>query len=147
ASLESGSDAYVLLFLGSRMGIYESSPGSPALKELRAFPPQLDRSIPVLPSFKTREDFAPLMQAVEGLAMPVGLYGFENFLYVLSRQPAGSGKTHWSMTKIDPVHDKVVATASIDLAADHVTVVPGKRSWAFIEKGPVKGFGLQDVRT
>jgi hypothetical protein len=66
----------------------------------------------------------------------------------MGRRPAPdrSGSTLWTATKIDPRADTVVWTTTIPLAkARHVTVVPGPRQWAFLEKSSARGLFDQDT--
>ena len=125
------------------MSIYASDE-SGNLRRLNAFPAEL-KLAPTVPAFKNRDDFAPLMAAIEKSTMPAGLYAWEGALYVLSRTPFGSQGTRWSLVKIDPMRDEVTGTSVIPSNADHLTVIPGPREWAFIEKGPVKAWGLQAI--
>jgi hypothetical protein len=114
------------------------------VEKMSSFPEGLDQA-PVLPSFTTRDDFAPVMRAVERSKMPTGLYGWGQFLYILTREPLKDGTTRWRLTRIDPRSDRIEGEVVVPSRANHLTVVPGPRAWAFIEKGPVKGFGRQDI--
>jgi hypothetical protein len=103
------------------------------------------RQLPALPQFRTYADVPPLMEAIERSTMPVGLYGWEGFLYVLSRAPSARG-TLWTLTKIDPRLDRIVANSRLPTSANHLTVVPGAKKWALVEKGPVVSWGHQETR-
>jgi hypothetical protein len=98
-----------------------------------------------LPEFLMRHDFVPVMAAVERAAMPAGIYGWEQHLYVLSRMPDGDG-TIWVLRKYD-TEGKLLGMARLPTRANHLTPVPGPTSWAFVEKGPVKDYGIQDIKT
>jgi len=137
-----GDTAYVLKF-GERIGLYKNERGSGKLEEIKGI--QLGKS-PQLPQFKSAQDYVDLMAATEKVSMPVGLYGWNNSLYVLSRSPGAQG-TRWFLTSINPAGESQGITGKVELPiqASHVTVVPGPRSWAFVEKGPVKGYGVQDI--
>jgi hypothetical protein len=136
-----GNTGYILL-MDSKMEIAKVT--KHGLERLSAFPAGLDLS-PQLPSFTTFDDMVPVLHAVERSTMPTGLYGWENALFVLWRKAEGRG-THWYLTKIDPQNDRVLGTVSIlKTSANHLSVVPGPNSWAFIEKGPVRGYGVQDI--
>jgi hypothetical protein len=99
---------------------------------------------PRLPRFLVREDIAPLMKAVEASSMPAGIYGWEGFIYLLSREPSNDG-TRWSLTKIDPIRGTFLGSAVLPTDANHLAVAPGPRYWAFLEKGPVIAFGDQKL--
>jgi hypothetical protein len=83
------------------------------------------------------------METIERSKMPVGLYGWEGFLFVLTREPAQGGGTRWMIHKIDPRKDAVVGSSQIPTRANHLTVVPGPKKWAFLEKGRVQDWGRQ----
>ena len=97
---------------------------------------------PVLPVLSTT-DAAATMRAVEQSAMYAGLYGWDGYLYLLSRAPEGSA-VRWTLTKIHP--DKgIIGSAILPTRANHLTVVPGPTAWALVEKGPVRSYGVQTV--
>ncbi len=138
-----GDTGYILR-MDNRMGIDKTTKGG--LERIAAFPPELDLS-PQLPNFDRFDDLEPVMRAIERSTMPTGLYGWENALYVLWRKADRHG-TRWSLTKIDPENPKVVGTVFIaGTSANHLSVVPGPTSWAFIEKGPVRKVGVQDIES
>jgi hypothetical protein len=136
ASLD--TTAYVLLF-DDHVRIYRNVKGTTDLLPLKAFPESFDLA-PLLPRFTEREDYPIVMAAVEKATMAVGLYGWKNDLYVLTRTPSGGG-TRWGLVQIDPATDEVTGTAVIPTRANHLTVVPGSQAWAFVEKGPVRALG------
>lgn len=88
-----------------------------------------------------KESFA----RVENSSLPVGLFGWNHYLYVVMRDPADGDRTLWSLVKIDPREEKVLWTRSIKTSARHVTVIPGPRAWAFLEKEAVEGAGRQQI--
>lgn len=132
---------YVLRMNG-KPRIYENQEGSDALMELKAY--RFEDPLPDLPSFETRADVETVLAKVEESSMPVGLFGFGQRLFVVTRV-AGHPNARWQVTSIDPATDTVHGTASIPLDASHVTVVPGPKKWAFIEKGHAYGFGNQVI--
>jgi hypothetical protein len=143
-----GDTGYLIFLDNGAPGLYLNQKGSQELKPMDALD-VLDsgKSVsPVLPSFIRPEDFPAVMRAVERSSMPVGLYGWADSLYVLFRSP-GNGGTKWVMKKVDPKDDQIVASFEIPTRANHLTVVPGPREWAFIEKGPVRGHKDQDVNS
>jgi len=141
-----GNTTYVLL-MESKMRILKSVDGGLVPMSTAAFPADQLSLTPQLPEFESTDDLPHVMRAVETSTMPTGLYGWENSLYLLWRRPDGA-TTKWFLTKIDPTKERVVGTVSIKgTSANHLSVVPGPKSWAFIEKGPARGWGLQDVRS
>lgn len=139
---------YLLFFDNGTPGLYRNEKGSTELLPMGALDKLYPRGggAPVLPSFVRPEDFPAVMRAVERSSMPVGLYGFDGFLYVLFRSPS-DGATKWVMRKVDPKADAIVASIDIPTRANHLTVVPGPKEWAFIEKGPARGHKDQDVNS
>jgi hypothetical protein len=133
---------YVLL-MKDRLGIYRSAKGQSDLEFVMALPKGLEAS-PALPEFRRREDLPSVMRAIEQSALPAGLWAWNRHLYLLSRAPVGT-KTQWTLTKIDPETPRFVGSTVLPTQANHLTVVPGPRWWALVEKGPVLGFGAQSV--
>jgi hypothetical protein len=139
-----GTTAYVLS-MDSQMTLFKNEAGSNELTPLHAFPPGPSRA-PTFKPWKTKQDYVELMAAIEKISMPVGLYAQENgkYLYILWRTPLEKG-TQWTLRSIDPNKDQYTGSIELPTRADHLTVVPGPENWAFIEKGPVKAYGVQDV--
>jgi hypothetical protein len=138
-----GDDGY-LLKMDNVPGIYRSSKKEPGLRPLGALEGILGQS-PTLPAFSTKRDAVQIMAKAERSKMPTGLYGWKDSLYVVMRQPERQG-TRWTIYKIKPEGmGEVVGSAQIPTRANHLTVVPGDKSWAFIEKGPVEAWGRQQV--
>lgn len=69
-----------------------------------------------------------------------GLFAQEDQLYLLKR----SG-TDWSLTPIDPNSGVAESSRQLGVVANHLTVVPGPKEWAFVEKGAVVGPLQQQV--
>jgi hypothetical protein len=134
-----GNTAYVLRVDDLR--VYVEDHGS-----LRPTPIALPdvTAAPTLPAFYHREDIKPVMAAVESSTMPVGLYAWRDALYVLVRVANGNA-SHWKVVKIDPRSSEVVGEATVITSASHLLVVPGQTDWAFVEKGPVRGWGDQSI--
>jgi hypothetical protein len=122
--------------------------GEPArLRRLGAFPAAF-ASRPLLPEQTELSQIPALFEGVERSHMAAGLYGWGDYLFVLTRRPgAVSGKTRWSLTQIDPRRDEIVRTFDLPTTAPHLTVIPGDASWALLEKGHIRGFGQQDIST
>jgi hypothetical protein len=138
-------DVSYILVMEERPRIYRNRSGESRLEPLEAFPVGFEER-PILPSWKKFDDYAWLMRVVERSAMPVALFGWEGYLYIVGRQPV-QGTTRWTLTKIDPQADRVVWTRDVSLSPSthHVTVVPGPRQWAWIQKGVVRGLFNQDA--
>jgi hypothetical protein len=141
-----GDRSYILL-MEEKPRIAVSRKGSSRLEPLQAFPPGFETR-PTLPPWRELQEYASLMGAVERSAMPTGLFAWEDHLYVMGRRPdpGRAGSTLWTVTKIDPRADTIVWTTTIPLPkAHHVTVVPGPRQWAFLEKSSARGLFNQDT--
>jgi hypothetical protein len=130
-----GDEAYFVL-MDKRPAIYRAVPGS-GVERLRAFPDEYR----IRPDFHTRmtgPKTAPDHYAeLKGFAMPAGLYAQDGLLYLLTRRPDGPGKTAWWLYQIDPQRDLILGRVQLPTSSDHLTVVPGERSWFVFERGPV----------
>jgi len=83
---------------------------------------------------------------LERSSMISGVYGWNGALYLLFHQPNGiSDGSSWSLAHFDPSTGKRGGEIHLPTTAAHVTLVPGPKSWAVLEKGRVKGFGQQDI--
>ncbi|MCB1057558.1 MAG: hypothetical protein KDD11_18820 [Acidobacteria bacterium] len=110
-----------------------------------------------LPSFdRFSEAYPQLMQALVDNPdkAPAALYAQGSLLYVLFRQRVDqpSGGTRWTLAAIDPYDENGDywrgEAEVVGVTSDHLTVVPGDKSWAFIEKGrAVELFTEQDIPT
>jgi hypothetical protein len=138
-------DTGYILSMGNKMALLKNEVNSDKLESLSALPPGLD----YLPSklstqFESWKDYVSTMAGVEKAKLPVGLYAWNGSLYILSRAPDGKG-TRWTLSSIDPVLDQYTGSVDLPIHANHVLVIPGPQAWAFVEKGPVLGKGLQEV--
>lgn len=144
-----GSIGYALL-VDQGLRLLVAAPNmKPAVRPILNLPQALDQGPPVadiVPGIVTTEDVVSIMDTVERSTMPVGLYAWERSLFLLWRKPEGAA-SRWFLTKIDPARSAAVGTVSINVRANHLTVVPGPESWAFIEKGRVRGWGVQNIDT
>jgi hypothetical protein len=100
---------------------------------------------PTLPVQKGLSASRQVFQVLQESTMVSGIYSWNNYLYALMRSPSTQGRTAWSLLKIDPTSPKNNWTRLIDSTADHLTVIPGEKYWAFIEKGPVEAPGQQRI--
>lgn len=127
------------------MRIVRNEPGSATLASLTAFPPE-PRQLATPPDFYSLKNTEEVMGAVERTTMPVGIFGWKDYLYVVSHSP-GAADGIWKISKIDPRQDRLVGWTSLPAQAAHVTVVPGVDQWTFLEKGHVRKFGDQPAET
>jgi hypothetical protein len=87
-----------------------------------------------------------LFKTIEGFSIPVGLYGQDNYLYLLTREPGKErGKTVWRLFQIDPASKQEPRGVVLPTDAHHLTVVNSADKWYFIEKGPVLPLGKQEI--
>lgn len=131
-------DRSYLLALGDVPKIYEARSGAPP-RELTVFPQEFAIS-PTLPADPGRDEVAFVYGLLEQATMPVGLFGWEGSLYLLSRSPAQRGSDWW-LTRIEPAAggnaDSLAGTVQLGTHAEHLLVVPGDPYWSLVEKGPV----------
>jgi hypothetical protein len=101
---------------------------------------------PQLPSQRGEGGVKAAYSVLERASMPVGLYGWNGYLYLLSRETVeGRAGLAWVLAKIDPDTERIMSSRVLDSTASHLSVVPGQKFWAFLEKGPVRGVGLQNI--
>jgi hypothetical protein len=140
---------FFVRMVGQRASIQHVREGTrPELEEVRGFPDAF-REIPKLntPSLgpaTTASRFAE----IEKSKMAAGLFGQGSMLYLLTRQPAQGGDgTEWWLYQIDPTKPKPQGVVRLPTKASHLSVVPGPTSWYLIERGVVRGWGEQDIKT
>jgi hypothetical protein len=139
-----GNTVYILR-MSRTIGLFKNERNSSALVSLGAYP--TTQSPLNVPHPLDSQKFVDMMEAIEHSTMPVGLFAWENSLYVLQRSPRSpsSSGTRWTMASVSPENGEITGVAELPIHADHVTVIPGPEKWAFLEKGPVEAFGLQDI--
>lgn len=142
-----GDDAYFVL-MDKQASIFQiPADGKGHLRELSVFPAKY-RTIPPLATQSTgpSSDEA-LYREIEGLTIPVGLYGQDGFLYLLTREPAQNSGTNWYLhkIKIDPKGDQLVGKVKLPTSSHHVTVVPSEGRWFIFERGIVDSIGSQEI--
>lgn len=137
-----GDRAYVLI-MNEAPGIYEIGPNG----EFKRLAYKLRTPGPVrLPEFTTESEFVTTMKEVEQVTMPVGLYAWENRLFVQYRRAeTDADGERWILDEVNPTSGRLVSQATIDSSASHLLLIPG-RSWALIEKGSVLQFGDQPTQ-
>jgi hypothetical protein len=139
-----GETIYVLR-MENNITLYRGRKGDTELQPLSVAIPDAGLS-PILPSFSRADQMPAVMHAVEQSTMPVGIYGWNDHLYVVSRRFQQDRSTAWSVSKIDPNSERVVASTLLPVQAQHLTVIPGDRYWAILEKGSVTAFGEQEIK-
>ncbi len=140
-----GTAAY-LLVLDETPRVVELAHGG-RLRALRAFPAEFRR----LPSLG-RALVGPAgtearLRELEGLALPLEIFGRGGFLYLLTRKPAPGGQTEWQLHQIDPGADAVTGAVRLPTSAPHLTLVPGEGTWFVVERGRVGPGGAQEIAT
>lgn len=100
---------------------------------------------PRLPNASGEANVKTLYYAWEQSAATAGIYGWKDSLYILNRRPGRSGLTIWQLARVDLRRRKVLYAKPLPTVAHHLTVIPGRRQWAFVEKGEVKGLGNQQI--
>jgi hypothetical protein len=113
-------------------------------RRLAAFPTSFMRrpDLPVLQQSTAAEFFRRLA----GSQVAVGLFGWAERLFILTRRPLPHGETEWLLWRVDPTMDRIDPLPSLlPTRAEHIVLAPGRQKWALIEKGPVKKLGSQLV--
>lgn len=82
-----------------------------------------DCQSPQLPTYESK-DIVQVMAGVEWSKIPVGLYEWQGYLYMLTREPQGQG-TSWRIFKIDPRREEIIGSTLLQTQANHLTVIPG----------------------
>ena len=142
-----GSTAYILI-MDETPEIFINESGGTELQPLGvAGLDRLELSAPATLYFGEpfHETFRLTMKEVEISAMAVGLYAWEDGLYLLTREPDAGG-TAWWLTRISPEEGQVIGSSRIRTAANHLVVVPGHRHWAFVGKGPYTSSSQQEIQ-
>lgn len=105
--------------------------GHKTMKRLSTFPESATPlpSLPVVDGWGAAPAF---YAAAESAAFPVGLYGQEDRLYVLTREFVG-GLVLWDLHQLDPVEDQIVGRTRLPTNAAHVSLLPGEKYWVLEE--------------
>jgi hypothetical protein len=77
--------------------------------------------------------------------VPAGLYAWQDSLFVLMRRPEGASGNRWFLARIDPRRGMVSGGVFLPTQAKHLTLVPGPRFWAILEKDAVLAAGHQEI--
>lgn len=113
--------------LSSDLGLRVSPPGVGRYNELRSQQEFISWSHAILRSFEDHR-------------MPIGLYSFENRLFVLIKgaMDGFSGDTSWHLVEISTVDGKRLGRdIELPTSAADIVLVPGNTFSAIIEKGPI----------
>lgn len=141
--------------IGNR-GYFLSLDGAPALYEvtlgegrssLRRIPLSVAPvSIPASRIPAGPGSVAARYSALEGSSVPAGLYAWQDSLFVLMRPPLeGAPGNRWFLARVDPRRGTVSGGVFLPTQAKHLTLVPGPRFWAILEKGAVLAAGRQEI--
>lgn len=144
-SPEINGKIYFLLLDDERPRIGEADTDSAEVREINL--PEGVRTVPALIGAKGRrgaQNATAFYRKVESSTAPLGLFGKDDELFVLSKEPydySGNKGRFW-LLNIDPRNGAVKSSNLIPLgpATAHVTVAAGEH-WAFLRKGPVEALG------
>ncbi len=137
-----GENLYFLL-MKDRPEIVEILGSDSSVSRVTELPSSLGKR-PQLPEKRGVASASAMFAALEKAILPVGLYSWDNSLFVLSRKPVGNENTVWTLTKLN-ADLKASFSRALPTSSNHLVLIPGSGSWAFIEKGPVRGLGEQKV--
>lgn len=129
-----GERVYFLIMEEEGVGILQVAP---RIRRLQAFPEGFD-SLPQPPDADSGRRTPLVYRFLQSATYPTGIYAWEQRLFVLSRSPAGDGKTRWELHSLDPEQDEHVGTLVLPTEAAHLSVIPGPTRWAVVEKPPVE---------
>lgn len=138
-----GSAGYILLMEPEGIRLMVSEKGHPLLE--KRLSPNPFGDLPVLPPFRTVDDLPPLMREIERSSMPTGIYGSGGMLYIAFRRPSARRGTEWTLLQFDPESGKKTGSIVLPMRANHLTIIPGQQQWAFVQKGPVEGYNLENI--
>jgi hypothetical protein len=113
-------------------------------ERLAAFPPGFG-TLPGVPVAAGAEADVPTARALAKSTLPVALYGSSDRLYVLTRQPTAAGKTAWRLHKVNPAKDVLEGSLTLPTMAADLRLVPGRNTWAVLEKAAPTASGRQKV--
>lgn len=89
---------------------------------------------------------AAWFELLEKSRMIAGLFGHGKFLYLLTREPEGEG-TKWLLHKIDPMQSEALGAVRLPTTANHLSIAVGPSEWYLVERGEVRDWGEQDIKT
>lgn len=138
-------DVGFVVLMNDEPGLYRIEPGATGLKLMSDFPADRVRR-PSLLDYSTVEGYAQVMEQVEGVSMPAGIYGWKGRLFMLYRQVDEAGATRWELLRLDPTTGKILGTTTIASSARHLQIIPGEQRWLILEKDRVQFLGYQPIR-
>jgi len=138
-STHGGTVGFFLLVDGTPRIVKVTASGS---EELPYFPSDFRLSPPPLPDlskvdggFRRATYFYGAVQSAKSV---IGLYSWDDRLYLLAKEPMIAGKTAWWLIEVDPDDGQEVSRTRLPSFAANLTLIPGDY-WAVIEKGAVQG--------
>lgn len=137
-----GSCGYIMR-LAAGAGIDEICPNDSSDRSLNLVPEEFNGVLDLsnLPRDDPRRA-VEIYTREERAEIAVGLYPFEGYLYLLGKEGVGDDwGTTWWLLKVDPLDGSVQGRVRLPTTAAHLTVVPGMRFWALVEKGRVENVG------
>lgn len=137
------SNVYALIMERKKPYILEVGFG---VRELKVFPRDFSTT-PTLAAGGKTEDAHKIYTELENKTTATGLIGWNNYLYLLTRKPMSNGKTEWMAWKINPCQDQVISSFKLPTQTEHIVISTNPSLWAILEKGPVVGFGKQEVKS
>lgn len=139
-----GTNGYFLASDGAGIRLFRVSLGQPGgpVRELSG----LLLNLPLLPGGGGAEAAIARYRELERSSAPAGLYGNQGKLYLLTRR-LGSAGTEWLLHRLDPETGSELGRLVLPVTASNLLIIPGKKHWAVIEKGPVLGPGRQEVKS
>ncbi len=114
-------------------------------RRLKSFPDAF-RERPRLPPFDGPRNIVERNAAIRAARMADGLFCLGNgTLLMLAHQPRQEGGIQWLVYPIDPIADRLGRPIELPTRAGGIVFVPGRRSWAILEKGDLRQAGLQPL--
>ncbi len=131
-----------LLRMSQRLAIEDVGPPR---RRLRSFPSSFaDR--PRLPPLKGPQTVVARLAAMRAARLADGLFCLgDGPLLMLAHQPRLEGGLQWLVYPIDPIADRLGRPIELPTRAGEIVFVPGRRSWAILEKGNLRQVGLQPL--
>ncbi len=138
-----GSTAYFITMDGTAE-LYKVPAGQRPVRLPNAIPTEY-RDVSPIRTVNGPGESAALYRELEEKKLPVALVGGpDGYLYLVTRRPAGGGKTTWSVFRLT-ADGVVVGMGHLATDARHLAVVPSASTWYFIERGEVDGAVHQSV--
>lgn len=136
-------DVGYILFLEETPKIVEVQLDQEGVRELGRFPEAFRMSPKFSRAHKGPRRMFDRFQAIEAGTMPVGLYAWNHYLYLLAKgsRNKGNGQTAWWLIKLDPQDGEDLSHAYLPTDAAHLTLAPGHAWWGIIEKSHVQYIG------